>query len=126
MQYMIKHNGVSCNLPVFTRSVKRRIDEVNTRISDSAELDERINVMHDFLTETVGEENFSKMLGGNIDGVDINDMNILYLKITKEYDRPVQEFSKPELDFDTKKMIQDLASVAKNIESIQQAAVNKK
>lgn len=124
MQYSVNHNGVTCVLPAFTRSVKRKMDEVNARISDEgATLDDRLDTMHAYLTETVGEENLARMLGSSsADEIDLNDMYLLHIKIAKAYDKPMEDFSRPELDPATKKILQDLAGAAKNVDYIQRTA----
>ncbi len=124
MQYKVEHNGTSCILPAFTRNIKKKVDEVNTRLSNTdIALDDRVNSLHEFLTDTVGEETLTKVLGSaDMDEIDLNDMNILYLKIAKEYDRPVADYNKPEFDANTKKILQDIAGAAKSVESIQRVA----
>lgn len=124
MQYTVEYNGVKCILPTFTRSVKRKMDEVNRRISDeNATIDSRIDTMHEYLTGAVGEENLARMLGSSSpDEIDLNDMYLLHIRIAKAYDKPVEDATKPELDPATKKILQDLAGAAKNVDYIQRAA----
>lgn len=124
MQYTVNHNGTNCILPAFTRTIKKKVDEVNEKLADAEiPLDNRVDAMHGFLSETLGEETFAKVLGSaDMDEVDLNDMNILYLKIAKEYDRPVTEFNKPELDANTKKILQEITGAAKSVDTIQRAA----
>lgn len=124
MQYKVNHNGVNCILPVFTRGIKKKIDAVNEKLSNVEILiDDRIDSMYEFLKETVGEENLNKALGSeDLDEIDLNDLNILYLKITKEYDKPLTDFSKPEIDVETKKLFQEVNSLAKNMESVSRMA----
>lgn len=124
MQYKVNHNGVNCILPVFTRGIKKKIDAVNEKLSNVEILiDDRIDSMYEFLKETVGEENLNKALGSDdLDEIDLNDLNILYLKITKEYDKPLTDFSKPEIDAETKKLFQEVNSLAKNMESVSRMA----
>lgn len=125
MQYEVKHNGVTSILPVFTRGVKRNIDEVNRKISDETiSLDARTEALYEFLGETVGEEALTKMLGGSdLDDIDLNDMNILFLKITKAYDKPVTDFNKPAIDADTKRILHEIAGAARSVETFKQAGV---
>lgn len=124
MQYKVNHNGVNCILPVFTRGIKKKIDETNEKLSNVEILiDDRIDSMYEFLKETVGEENLNKALGSeDLDEIDLNDLNILYLKITKEYDKPLTDFNKPEIDAETKKLFQEVNSLAKNMESVSRMA----
>lgn len=123
-KYTVNHNGTSCSLPTFTRVIKRKLDDVNVKISDTEiTLDARIDAMYVFLSETLGEDALVKALGGaDLDEIDLNDLNILYLKVAKEYDRPVSDFNSLDIDSKAKKMIQEIASMAKNVESIQRAA----
>lgn len=123
-KYTVNHNGVTCVLPAFTRSVKRKMDEVNARISDEgATLDDWLDAMHAYLTETVGEENLARMLGSSsADEIDLNDMYLLYIRIAKAYDKPVEDATKPELDPATKKILQEIAGAARNVDYIQRAA----
>lgn len=120
MQYKVNHNGVNCILPVFTRGIKKKIDETNEKLSNvEISIDDRIDSMYEFLKEAVGEENLNKALGSDdLDEIDLNDLNILYLKITKEYDKPLTDFNKPEIDAETKKLFQEVNSLAKNMESV--------
>lgn len=126
MQYKVEHNKVNCILPVFTRQIKREMDGVNEKISDSEiPLDDRINAMYGFLEGTIGEETLSRALGSNdFDEIDLNDVNILYLKVAREYDRPVTEFNRPVLDVDTRKMLQEVTNAAKSM-SLVNAAMKK-
>lgn len=128
MQYTVKHNGINCVLPTFTRSIKKRIDEMNAKLADAdVSLDDRVDALHEFLTDTVGEEALTKMLGSaDMDEVDLNDMNILYLKIAREYDRPVEDFNRPEFDANTKKILQEITGAAKSVESIQRVTGKKR
>lgn len=124
MQYKVEHNKVNCILPTFTREVKRKMDAVNEQISNTdMPLDDRIDTMYGFLEEVIGEEALSRALGSNdLDEIDLNDVNILYLKVAKEYDRPVMEFNKPVLDADTKRMLQEVTNAAKSMNLVNMAA----
>ncbi len=124
MQYTVEYNGVKCILPAFTRAVKRKMDEVNRRISDeNATIDSRIDTMYEYLTGTVGEENLARMLGSSSpDEIDLNDMYLLHIRIAKAYDKPVDDATKPELDPATKKILQEIAGAARNVDYIQRAA----
>ena len=123
MQYTVSHNGITCVLPVFTRKIKKRIDDLNDQLcNEEIQLDTKLDSMHSFLVDVAGEENTAKALGSeDMDEIDLNDMNIFYLKIAKEYDRPVEEFNRPEMSSDAKKALQDLDKAAKNMLTIQQA-----
>ena len=123
MQYTVTYNGATCQLPKLTKNVKKKIEETNQKISNmQIPLDNRMDAMYGFLLESVGEEYLTRALGSaDLDEVDMNDVNILYLKITKEYDRPLVEFNRPEMDSESKKVLQDLDKAAKNITVIQQA-----
>lgn len=124
MQYIVNHNGVKCNLPVFTRGVKKKIDEVNEQIRNTdIPLDDRIDTIYDFLKETVGDENLKKSLGSDdLDEIDLNDLNIMYLEVTKAYDKPMDDFNKPEIDSETRKLFNDVNNLAKNMESVSRMA----
>lgn len=124
MQYKVNHTGVNCILPVFTRGIKKKIDETNEKLSNvEISIDDRIDSMYEFLKEAVGEENLNKALGSDdLDEIDLNDLNILYLKITKEYDKPLTDFNKPVIDAEAKKLFQEVNSLAKNMESVSRMA----
>ncbi len=124
MQYTVEYNGVKCILPAFTRAVKLKMDEVNRRISDeNATVDSRIDTMYEYLTGAVGEENLARMLGSSSpDEIDLNDMYLLHIRIAKAYDKPVEDATKPELDPATKKILQEIAGAARNVDYIQRAA----
>lgn len=123
MQYTVIHNGATYQLPVFTRKIKRSVDEVNDQImNEDLPLDTRVDALHEFLREIIGDENLEKALGSaDLDEVDLNEMNVLYLKITREYDRPVVEFKRPEIDPTARKALAELDRAAKNVTAIQMA-----
>ena len=128
MQYTVKHNGAPYILPVFTRGMKKKIDEVNERITNpESPVDDRVDALYGFVADVLGEENAAKALGTtDPDEMDLNELNILYIRITREYDRPVREANKPELDADTRKALAEIGSLAKNAESIQRVMAMKK
>lgn len=128
MQYAVKHNRATYILPVFTRGMKKKIDEVNEKIANpESPVDDRVDALYGFVADVLGEENVAKALGTtDPDEMDLNELNILYIRITREYDRPVREANKPELDADTRKALAEIGSLAKNAESIQRVmAMNK-
>lgn len=128
MQYAVKHNGAIYILPVFTRGMKKKIDEVNEKIANpESPVDDRVDALYGFVADVLGEENVAKALGTtDPDEIDLNELNILYIRITREYDRPVREANKPELDADTRKALAEIGSLAKNAESIQRVMAMKK
>ena len=128
MQYAVKHNVATYILPVFTRGMKKKIDEVNEKIANpESPVDDRVDALYGFVADVLGEENVAKALGTtDPDEMDLNELNILYIRITREYDRPVREANKPELDADTRKALAEIGSLAKNAESIQRVMAMKK
>ena len=45
MQYAVKHNGATYILPVFTRGMKKKIDEVNEKIANpESPVDDRVDL----------------------------------------------------------------------------------
>lgn len=128
MQYVVKHNGATYILPTFTLGMKKKIDEVNERIANPENpVDDRVDALYGFVTDTLGEENVAKALGStDLDEIDLNDLNVLYIRITHEYDRPVREANKPELDADTRKALAEISALAKNAESIQRVVAMQK
>ena len=64
MQYTVKHNGATYILPVFTRGMKKKIDEVNERITNpESSVDDRVDALYGFVADVLGEENAAKALG---------------------------------------------------------------
>ena len=110
MQYAVKHNGATYILPVFTRGMKKKIDEVNEKIANpESPVDDRVDALYGFVADVLGEENVAKALGTtDPDEMDLNELNILYIRITREYDRPVREANKPELDAETRKALAEI------------------
>ena len=89
-------------------------------------MDDRVDALYGFVVDVLGEENVAKALGTtDPDEMDLNELNILYIRITREYDRPVREANK-ELDADTRKALAEVSALAKNAESIQRVMAMKK
>ena len=101
MQYAVKHNGATYILPVFTRGMKKKIDEVNEKIANpESPVDDRVDSLYGFVADVLGEENVAKALGTT----DPDEM----------------------LDADTRKALAEIGSLAKNAESIQRVMEMKK
>lgn len=128
MEYEIKYEGTTCTLPSFTRGVKRNIDKVSQQIQNTEiDLDTRIEALYGFVKECTGAKQLEKMLGTtDMDEMDLNEINILYLKIVSAYDEPIKEYNKPVLDKETRKVFEEIEKVVRNMDSINQITKKKK
>lgn len=119
MDYTVILNGQSYDLPKLTLSIKEKIDNVNSKISNGAiHLMERVKVQHDFMKELVGADNLEEILGtSDIKSIDLNEMSIAYVEICRSYEAPMTQKRQQAIPTET---IEKMNELLKNLGNVSQ------
>lgn len=129
MQYTVIINNESYDLPKFNLSIKKEMDIINSKISNTnIPIEDRIKVMWNFLISKLGEDNtYNICEGTSVDTADLCSINIAYLAISNAYDKPIIDYNKQSqndlLDSD---VINKINQIAKSAQAIQTIPSNKK
>lgn len=95
MNYILNHGGMEYELPKFTKSVKIKMDRINTNNESSLPEDKKFKDMYLFIKEEVGAESAREIFGtDNLDEMDLNDIAVCYIEIANAYAKPVDDAEK--------------------------------
>lgn len=87
--YSFKFEGKKVELPDYTVDLLQELDELDNGTYDSKY--DQLRAMYDFSKKLIGEQ--MDELIGDFASADPNLINILFLSILREYNRPLTEFS---------------------------------
>ena len=132
MDYELELRGRTYELPKFTRSVKNKMEKINSDNASNLSDVKKFKNMYVFIKESVGEEAAKEIFGtDNFDDMDLNDITVCYIEIANAYDKPVNEAKKANIDLndDDRELVMALlknAGSLNNLEKILKNAGGKK
>ena len=88
--YKITFEGQSIDLPNYTLEISRKIESLN-KVDEEESIEVKLQAMYSFIDDILGTEKTVKVLG-EYEECDPNLINILFLSIIDEYDRPRKEY----------------------------------
>lgn len=91
MNYTVEMNGNVIELPKYTISVMEKIEQVERNTNSSASAKTKLQGLYNFVCDLVGKDNVENAIG-KFDEADPNDINIAYLSIVREYNKPLSDF----------------------------------
>jgi hypothetical protein len=91
MNYTVEMNGNVIELPKYTISVMEKIEQVENKTNSSASTKTKLQGLYEFSCNLVGKEKVEEVIG-KFEEADPNDINILYLSIVREYNKPLNDF----------------------------------
>ena len=111
--YKITFDGKQVELPTYTVSLAKKIEELDKVDGD---IEFKLNAMYGFIVEVIGEEKTEELIG-EFELSDPNLINILFLDILQEYNRPYDE---RQIEDATKEIVSvfDNPRVKKAVESL--------
>ena len=84
--------GETIHLPDYTVDIAEKIESVMLYADTKARFRDKIKKMYDFLTNLLGKETVVEQFG-KFETCDPNDINLLFLRITDAYNRPVADYN---------------------------------
>ena len=95
MNYSIEINGNLIELPQYTISVMEKIEQIEKNTNSPGSAKSKLQVMYNFLCDLVSKDKVEKLIGKFAD-CDPNEINIAYLSIIKEYNKPLNDYEMTE------------------------------
>lgn len=93
MEYTVIVNGKSYDLPKKTIAVAESLDEVLKVDSTNLKIRQKMEMLHRFSKNILGEENVKEILGTDeLEKVDTSALAVLVLNINEAYEKPVTEY----------------------------------
>ena len=84
--------GETIHLPDYTVDIAEKIESVMLYADTKARFRDKIKKMYDFLSNLLGKEKVVEQFG-KFETCDPNDINLLFLRITDTYNRPVADYN---------------------------------
>lgn len=92
MNYTIEMNGNVLELPKYTISVMEKIEQVEKKTnSASGSMKSKLQGLYNFLCDLIGTDDVENAIG-KFEDSDPNEINIAYLSVIREYNRPLSDF----------------------------------
>lgn len=91
MDYIVEFYGNEIELPKYSLEITDKVEKVESTIARLSTVREQIKTVYKFLEDLLGKETVKTLLG-SFASCDPNDINILYLKIVKCYNKPIENF----------------------------------
>ena len=88
--------GETIHLPDYTVDIAEKIESVMLYADTKARFRDKIKKMYDFLANLLGKEVVVGQFG-KFENCDPNDINLLFLKITDAYNRPVSDYNEDKI-----------------------------
>ena len=88
--------GETMHLPDYTVDIAEKIESVMLYADTKARFRDKIKKMYDFLDKLLGKEVVVGQFG-KFENCDPNDINLLFLKITDAYNRPVSDYNEDKI-----------------------------
>lgn len=95
MNYSIEMNGTLIELPKYTISVMEKIEQLEKNSNSSASAKSKLQTMYNFLCDLVGKDKIEEVIG-KFNDADPNNINITYLSIVREYNKPLNDYEMSE------------------------------
>ena len=91
MNYTIEINNNVLELPKYTISVMEKIEQVEKNTNSSASTKSKLQGLYNFLCDLIGKDDVENAVG-KFEEADPNDINIAYLSVVREYNKPLNDF----------------------------------
>ena len=88
--------GETIHLPDYTVDIAEKIESVMLYADTKARFRDKIKKMYDFLANLLGKEKVVEQFG-KFEACDPNDINLLFLRITDAYNRPVSDYNEDKI-----------------------------
>lgn len=88
--------GETIHLPDYTVDIAEKIESVMLYADTKARFRDKIKKMYDFLDKLLGKEVVVGQFG-KFENCDPNDINLLFLRITDAYNRPVSDYNEDKI-----------------------------
>lgn len=95
MNYTLNYGGESFELPPYNFSIADKLEKQEVINAGNGRFRDKCNSMYILITELLGKDTVEKLIGKFAD-CDPNEINIIYLLITRTYSKPLAEYTQSE------------------------------
>ena len=93
MNYSIDYDGKTYELVNYTVDIASKIDSVTTVLASERPISDKLKLMYKTISELIGVQETETLLKP-LNQADPNAINIVFMKIVSEYEKPATEFKK--------------------------------
>lgn len=116
MGYAIVKDGETYDLPKYSMKIADKLESVENQSQKNVSFRIKCKARYDTVSELLGKEVVNTLLG-KFEDSDPNEINILYLNIIQEYNKPIEEHNSAAAkekmnDIDIDKMTELLKSLS--------------
>ena len=91
MEYSIIHNGQAYDLPPYSLKIAEKLEKTELSNGSGKRFKEKCKGMYDLICELLTPDSTKEILGEFLDA-DPNTINIVYLEIVKQYNKPLDDY----------------------------------
>lgn len=95
MNYTLNYGGESFELPPYNLSIADKLEKQEAINTGNGRFRDKCNSMYILITELLGKDTVENLIGKFVD-CDPNEINIVYLLITRAYSKPLTEYTQNE------------------------------
>lgn len=95
MNYTLNYGGESFELPPYNLSIADKLEKQEAINTGNGRFRDKCNSMYILITELLGKDTVENLIGKFVD-CDPNEINIVYLLITRAYSKPLTEYTQSE------------------------------
>lgn len=92
MEYSISYNGIEIKLENYNVKIMNKIEELEEKNKNTKRAKDKLRNIYEFIISVSNREQIEEVIG-KFDDADPNAINIIYLKIIKEYNKPLSDFN---------------------------------
>lgn len=98
MNYEITlEDGSVLELPQYSMEIAKKLENADKVNAGQQPFEKKTKVVYDIISSIIGSDTVKKNIGGFAE-VDPNAVYILYMRIVREYNRPIDEFNREKLE----------------------------
>ena len=94
MEYIFEYNNEEIQLPSYNLDVVDKLEKADkVNMSENRTLREKTKVLFELESDLIGEEKAKELVGGDLKSCDPNIVQILFIRIIRAYDKPIDDIN---------------------------------
>ncbi len=90
-------DGSVIELPQYSMAIAKKLENADKVNAGQQPFEKKTRVVYDTISDIIGKDKTKEMIGEFSD-VDPNAVYIMYMRIVREYNRPIDDFNKEKLE----------------------------
>ncbi len=112
MNYILEHNREEIELPAYTFDLQEELEKATDfNLSEKHTLREKGEYLYKFECKLLGKEKTEEIIGGDLKVCDPNEIQTLFVHITRTYDKPINDINAEEHE-DTMEYMEQMKGLA--------------